>query len=223
MAQREFNKDISNYIEGRRISEDKIKDVEGIKKQAESKSVDELHPNLESGKIKVIEKEKSWMQRVFTSKPEEESEFEAEESRIEKPGYWKKFVEWLKRDEEVPVPERFEESVEKIEEKEEGLKQEDYAEEEVKELEHEKSNIIMSFVSRFRPQRKVTGLQEQIFELEDDLKAIAKITTSVMKQLAPEQLESYKKSSDFERFKVILRKRNLIREKPKSEPSSEQQ
>jgi hypothetical protein len=214
MAQREFNKEISNYIEEKRMSEERMKDVETIKKGAESKSVDELHPKLEEGRVQIVEKEDSWVKKVFKGKPAEPAaeiaEFEAAESGMIKKSFWKRFKGWLIEDDEVPLPEKFVESMEKIEKVEEELKEEGI---EDKELEKEKSNLIMRFVSRFRPERKTTALQEQIFDLEEDLKTIAKITTYVMKQLPAEQLQEYKKSRDFGTFKEILKKRNLIKER----------
>ena len=110
------------------------------------------------------------------------------------------------------MPDKFEEELEEMEQKEEELKAKGLEEEE-HELQKEKSNVIMSFVSRFRSQKQASGVQEQAFDLEEDLKTVAKITTNVMKMLPPEKLSEYKKSTDFETFKLVLKKRNLIREK----------
>jgi len=52
-----------------------------------------------------------------------------------------------------------------------------------------------------------------------DLKDIAKIALDALKQLPPQELENFKKSEDFFRFKELLQKHQLI--KPKlTEPTN---
>jgi hypothetical protein len=236
MSQKEFNRDIGEYLEHRKLSEDKPKNFEKIKKQAPDQTVAEAHPELEEGKVQVISKEEPWLRRIVESvksrtkekpkeevepKTEEDREFEAEEAKLEHDlgrSYWRRFVDWLKT-EKVASGEEFAEAMEKVEEKEQELKREESTiEEQEREVQKERSRLIWDFVARFRPGRKMSALQEQVFDLEEDLKNMAKITTAVIKQLPPEQIHLYKNSKDFELFKEILRKRNLIKEQ-----TSEQQ
>jgi len=48
-------------------------------------------------------------------------------------------------------------------------------------------------------------------ELMDDLKRVSKTALGLAKQLSPEQLESFKRSAEYDELKNILKKRNLIK------------
>lgn len=237
MTQKDFNKDIGAYLKQRREGEIKIVDFERIKRQAPTQAVSELHPNLEDGKVHIIEKEPGWIRKLVTKRAEPENvkevtetEFEREEEHIRKKmkkGYWSRLVNWIRQEElPAPTPKEFEKEMEELEEKEEEIKESGAEKEEVKDTEKElhkkRSKAIFGFIGRFRSDNRADALREQIFELEEDLKNISKITTNVMKKLPSEVLQEYKKSYEFEKFKEILKKRNLIKEKPK-EPASEQQ
>lgn len=48
-------------------------------------------------------------------------------------------------------------------------------------------------------------------ELMDDLKRVSKTALSLAKQLSPENLESFKRSPEYDELKNILKRRNLIK------------
>lgn len=78
------------------------------------------------------------------------------------------------------------------------------------------------------PQPKQPGLLSKMFKKEavneelmrehmraddalDDMKEVAKIALSMIKQLPDEQLKAFKNSPDFERLKTLLKKHELIK------------
>jgi hypothetical protein len=48
-------------------------------------------------------------------------------------------------------------------------------------------------------------------EVKSDMKDIAKISADILKKLDPKKLEEFKKTQDFEKFKEILKRHNMIR------------
>jgi hypothetical protein len=48
-------------------------------------------------------------------------------------------------------------------------------------------------------------------EVKSDMKNIAKISADILKKLDPKKLEEFKKTPDFDKFKEILKKHNMIR------------
>ena len=48
-------------------------------------------------------------------------------------------------------------------------------------------------------------------ELMDDLKRVSKTALALAKQLSPENLESFKRSAEYDELKNILKRRNLIK------------
>ena len=48
-------------------------------------------------------------------------------------------------------------------------------------------------------------------EMMDDFKRVSKIALALAKQLNPENLETFKRSADYEELKTILKKHNLIK------------
>jgi hypothetical protein len=228
MSQKDFNRDIDSYINRRRTDEKPV-DLERIRKQAGSQGVDELHPGLSKDRVHVIAKDDPWLKRIVNSVTkkdeaiarqdselpvEADKEFEEEEQKLERElgtTYWSRFVNWLKgRDEAV---DDFEEKMEELDEKEHELvrKEQELAHEET-ELAEERVSAVRGFWDRFRPGRQNQALQEQLYDMQEDLKRVAKITTTVMRQIPAEQLHQYKQSNDFIEFKDILKRHNLIKE-----------
>ncbi|MFH0978930.1 MAG: hypothetical protein V1837_06555 [Candidatus Woesearchaeota archaeon] len=223
MAQKDINKDIGDYLKHRQETEIRIVDLDKIKKQASNKTVEEAHPDLEDGKVHIIQKDDSWLKKLVKKKQEAKQEeqapdFEEAEKQIEShQGYFSRFVGWVKGEElETPTPKEFEAEMEQLEEKEEEIiEHEAKDKEQIAELHAERSKSIWGFMGRFRQKEKPNVLQEEVFTLEEDLKSIAKITTNVMRKIPAEELTTYKDGEEFKRFKEILKKRNLIKEKPR--------
>lgn len=53
--------------------------------------------------------------------------------------------------------------------------------------------------------------KETISKLKEDLKEISKITLKVLKNLPKEKIDSFKNTEDFDKFKTILRKHDMIK------------
>jgi hypothetical protein len=229
MSQKDFNKDIDDYINRQRSSEDTVKDVERIKKQANAHSVEETHPGLSNKEVHVIKRDDPWLKRIVNSVtkkeeairreeaelPEEpDKEFEEEEQKLEKElgtTYWQRFVNWLKGKE--GAVDEFEGQMDELDEKEREIvrKEHELAHEET-ELAEERVSAVRGFLYRFRPRRQNEDLREQLYDVQEDMKSIAKITTTVMRQLPADKLHQYKRTGDFQDFKAILRKHNLIKD-----------
>lgn len=62
-------------------------------------------------------------------------------------------------------------------------------------------------------QPKEDPSMQKMIEMREDIKELAVIATSTFKKLPKEQFKIFKESSEFEKFKVILRKYNVIKEK----------
>ncbi|MFT4303199.1 MAG: hypothetical protein ACMXYG_01420 [Candidatus Woesearchaeota archaeon] len=58
-----------------------------------------------------------------------------------------------------------------------------------------------------------TAASANIDEIKQDLKDVAIIATATFKKLPKDQFELFKNSSDFDKFKKILKKHNIIKEK----------
>ena len=115
-------------------------------------------------------------------------------------------------------PERFVEDDSKeelTEEAEEIIEEEKEILDKEKELEIKKENFIVRFFKRFRfSKEEVEDIEGEVFSDEsvnDDLKEIAKITTSLMKIVPPKRFEEFKESDEFKKFMEILDRNNLIK------------
>jgi len=221
MTQKSLNKEITEYISRRTESDSKV-DVERIRKEAPVQSVSEAHPDLEEGKIHIIQKDDPWLKKIMKGMNKvqtvSDDEFTKEEERIKaasKKRSWSSIL--FGSDDDIPKPHEFEDEMDKIEKKEEELHEEEQTAEvikEEKELGKRKSKTIWGFIGRFRGKEEVDESgREETASLQEDMKSIAKITTNVMKKLAPEELSTLKRSAEFEQFKEILKRRNLIKEK----------
>ena len=144
----------------------------------------------------------------------EELEDLEEEVREEKKNFWqivKNFFVTETKKEDLDEGEMKE--IERLEEEYEDL---DEMEEDVEELEEQidrkKENIFkrMFGMFKFEPKEEIDEFEEE-FELNEDIKDIIKILTNWIKQLPPEKLKSFKESEDFERYKEILKRYNLIK------------
>ncbi len=67
------------------------------------------------------------------------------------------------------------------------------------------------FFSRLFSRREVEEPVIASVELMDDLKRISKTALALAKQLSPENLETFKRSAEYDELKNILKRRNLIK------------
>jgi hypothetical protein len=64
-----------------------------------------------------------------------------------------------------------------------------------------------------KDESKETAAMEEFIALKEDLKEVAIVATSAFKKLPKEQFKLFKESKDFSKFKTILKKHGIIREK----------
>jgi hypothetical protein len=67
---------------------------------------------------------------------------------------------------------------------------------------------------------KISPSIENILEMKEDLKQVAIIATAAFKKLPKEHFKLFKESDDFVKFKEILKKHNIIKEKSDDGPAS---
>lgn len=214
---RELDKEMSSYISSRRKSSRKpIKDLlKRFKKKNKSSDV-ELHPEVSAYGNDSEEIPKKSKQELEEEETELEKDFEEGSSK-------KSLFEWLREffvfekepDESLEEAgerhekEEYEEEKEKEPETEEEKLEDEYEEELEKEGWIDK--IISKIFVKTKEEETVEDAEDIISEDQQDMKAIAEIATKVMKKLPPEELKALKQSEDFETFKEILKKRELIR------------
>jgi len=54
---------------------------------------------------------------------------------------------------------------------------------------------------------------QKMIELKEDLKQVAVIATGILPKLPKDEFQAFKNSEEFARFKAILKKNNIIKEK----------
>ena len=191
------------------------------------KILDKIHHMAKRDQKKIqVEEETIPQEQIY-----QDSEFEKEEKLYEqelektKDGFWARllsiFVPENKVTEEEALEEQsaqekeqFKKELREMEKEEEKL---DKAEMRIKE---KKLGLIFNLLSKFRfagksAEEEIVKEEAREFDLYQDLKEVAKITTSLMKKIPPEEVGAMKRSPEFVRFKEILKKHGLIREEPK--------
>jgi hypothetical protein len=75
-----------------------------------------------------------------------------------------------------------------------------------------KEHILTKFFKKEEPvQEELLRTKMQAEDAVTDMKEIAKIALSMIKQLPDEQLRTFKQSPDFDKMKSILKKHELIK------------
>ena len=101
-----------------------------------------------------------------------------------------------------------EEELEEIEEEIEEVEREE------DELEEQRETLIERFLNKLRRKKPSYDeyLEEEIEkELPEDIKEIIRILHSWIQKLPPKKLQEFKASPDFQVYKEVLEKHNLIR------------
>ena len=161
--------------------------------------------------IQVYDTIKHTKKKIFnfnTKKPEEDMivGFNYDKEREEAEELEEGYEELEDLEGEMKEIERLEEEYEDLDEMEEDV------EELEEQIDRKKENIFkrMFGMFKFEPKEEIDEFEEE-FELNEDIKDIIKILTNWIKQLPPEKLKSFKESEDFERYKEILKRYNLIK------------
>ncbi|MDP7115457.1 MAG: hypothetical protein QF915_00220 [Candidatus Woesearchaeota archaeon] len=147
---------------------------------------------------------------------QEEQDFEQE---VKKSSVFDKIVSWIfgkKRKQEdldeveVESDENFKKQIDELEAEEERIEEQETA------LKKKKNMIVKDILDKFvdRIELKDDGTDDE------ELKELAKITIKVIKKLSKSELDAFKDSYEFTRFKEILTSHNLL--KTKKEESKQQ-
>ncbi|MBN1156773.1 hypothetical protein JXA85_04095 [Candidatus Woesearchaeota archaeon] len=134
------------------------------------------------------------------------------------------FANWRRKKEKMEsakkVEERFEEEMEQLDEKEEELIEEEA------EIKQKKKNLLSRFIRALgfgSDEEEVTeedyeqevevekSEHEKYNEILNDMKLLGKLSVGMLKMVPKKDLQRYKESEDFEVFKEILKKYNLIK------------
>lgn len=178
------------------------------------------------------EKKKQEKKKSVESEREFEQEYDEISHEEEKKGLWSRFCSLFSTD----VNESYEDidDEEKIEREESEEKVETFKEESVDTEVVSKPSAWGGFlnffgigieenyeddkinVSEVQMKPKNDSSVEKMVEMKQDLKEIAIIATAAFKKLPKEQFELFKNSSDFNKFKKLLEKHNVIKTKETS-------
>lgn len=215
IASDDFNKDLSKYIGSRRrlgkpFHIQVYKYVKDTKNRLSKIRVTKPEEKEEETPIEIEIEETEEPQEI----EEEYKEIEEEVKKENKP-FWSFFTDIFKTEPKEEIgPEK---GIEEAEELEEDYKELEEMEENVEELEDEieekKESIFRRLFDIFKTEPKEEIIEEvqDEYTLNEDVKDALKILTGWLKQLPPEKLKRFKESEDFEKYKEILKKYNLIK------------
>jgi hypothetical protein len=207
---KDLDKEMSSYISFLRKKEKKgisaiFKGLKGKKK----KSSADLHPEVEAYGGEKHKKSKEEAEK-------EEKDMEMEYEKEPKP---RTFWGWLKgrlvfeKEHDESLEDAAEEQMEETARKESQEIEEEIEEEYQEEVEKEGwfTSLMNKVFVKSREEEELEEVSDELAEDVQDMKAIAEITTNVMKMLPPEKMKELKEGEDFQQFKEILKKRNLIK------------
>ena len=208
----EFNRELSKYISSRRtLGKPFHVQVYNVIKQTKSRLTNINFPKPKEKEEEAVEIEIE--ETEPTEEAEEDIKIEEEVKKENKP-FWSFFTDIFKTEPKLAEPE---ENLEEAEELEEEYKDLEGMEEDVEELEDEieekKESVFRRLFNIFKtkPKEEIIEEVQDEYTLNEDVKDALKILTNWLKQLPPEKLKRFKESPDFEKYKEILKKYNLIK------------
>ncbi len=152
------------------------------------------------------------------AKEYEELEDIEEEVKQEKKSFWSFLTEAFRtknNDEEINSEDLKE--MEDLKEEKEELEDEYFELEELEDEIEEKKESIFKKISRIflsgekEPREEVVEEVIEQYKLDEDIKDTFKILTNWIQKLPPVELKNFKKSEDFEKYKEVLKKYNMIK------------
>lgn len=196
IAQKAFNEDMDRYIRNLRKSD--------------------------SGSTKKF----SWLKANSSERVPELFEDEVHVEYRE-PSFWRKIFAWRRRqkmDELDDVPEDQKAKLEELEGEIEAIEDEESQIEDMEEdLERRRQGLLKTFFSRlgfFGGSRRIYFEEEYDVpeenlkpQFDEDVKEVLKITHGWLEKLPIRQKKAFKESEDFEKYKEILLKYGLVKEK----------
>lgn len=203
IGQKSFNDEMEKYLEGLR----KKSGDSGSKFKLFKGYVDEEVPDMNDKEVHVEYKEPSFFRKLFRIKRKERIEDSSEDLSPE----------------EMDKLESMEDEVEAIEEKEDEL------EEMEEELEERRESILQKIMFSLKLAKRkhdheleedFEEREEQVHELEEDVKNVLKIAHSWLEKLPPRAKKEFKTSNDFEKYKGILEKYGLVKPKEEVKPKT---
>jgi hypothetical protein len=246
MGTKEFNSFMDNYIDDVRnkkpepfLTDKKKQEPEEVPEGVNSNSVYVIRkPKTFLEKVKEFftatdeedfqEKEKQ--EKEASAEDEQEFEQEYDEiSKEEKQGFWSRVFSFFTGNVNEAYEDIDEEHLEEKKVEEKLVTSEDIEKMPEKEPEVEDKSIWQKILAFFglgipeeyedeqqQEEAKEDPGMEKYIELKEDFKEIAVIATSAFKRLPKEQFKMFKESTDFDKFKKILKKHNIIKEKGES-------
>tara|TARA_Y100000310_G_scaffold345638_2_gene467585 strand:- start:9064 stop:9891 length:828 start_codon:yes stop_codon:yes gene_type:complete len=256
MSQRDFNRNMNDYLSSRRgtslkeqflsaFKKDKTKPAHHTQSHKEEPAIPE-EKVFEGGTVEIIEEEtltfldkvkaflgfsksKQDEEVVDLSQHEEVSEQEQEiyqheeeefKEDVQKSSFFDTLVRWIfgkKEHQEEEIMEEtgseddFRRKIEDLEHEEEKIEEQEII------LKKRKNEILKDILDRFvgRVEFKESNPDKE------ELKELAKITVSIIKKLQHKELEEFKNSYEFTRFKEILESQSLLRKKGESQEKPE--
>ncbi|RME52737.1 hypothetical protein D6783_03905 [Candidatus Woesearchaeota archaeon] len=157
---------------------------------------------LEDSQVHVFKREPSWLDRLFRrSEPVETEELDEDLTPEE--------LEKLKKMEE------------EIEQSKKRAKQEHMTEAEEEAYEETLLTRFFNYLKgarrrqRYIEELEEAPVQEHIYIIPEDVKDVLKLLNKWLNKLSKRNLESFKKSPDFQRYKAVLEKYDLVKKKTK--------
>jgi hypothetical protein len=219
----DFNRDLSKYINERRTKDKPIHlQISEFIKQTRKTMSSLTKPKKDD--YQDFNKDEDEAVEIEVEKPEklveeyEELDSMEEDIKEKKKSFWSFFTDAFKLnlgdEEDLDNAELTEEAKELIEENDE-LK-EDYEElEDLEEdVEEEKEGILQKLMSFFSTSKEEPEIIEEVrdeFSLNDDIKDAFRFLTKWIEKLPEKELKKFKESEDFEKYKQVLRKYNMIK------------
>lgn len=244
MVGRDFNQTMDSYLE--RVRSDKSISYNTSKKKGKLEEEESVPKGITATSIYIIKKPKAWWLKLverFTVKEEEdfeerpreektesaesEQEFEQEYDEIKQDEKKLTFFQRIARFFSSDVEEEYQDIDDEEKVETEGLERsqeitEKRKKQRKKPLSHRFLRILGINFEDEEPvieaaEIKDTPSAEKMMEMKSDMKEIAIIATAAFKQLPKDRFELFKSSSDFNKFKEILRKNNIIKSSDKNE------
>jgi len=180
------------------------------------------------------EKFKEQPREEIDSTSKEETEFEQEYEEIKTEEKKSGFIEWLKSLFASNVNDTYEEldeipaeEVAKVIQEDSINKETTDENEQIEDIREEKKGFFAKILDFFgisveddeyeqdqtTKEKVVSASEQEIIEMKQDMKDVAIISTAAFKRLPKEQFKLFKESNDFAKFKVILKKHGIIKEK----------
>ena len=217
IADDDFNKELSKYISARRTMGKPfhVQIIDYVKETRKSMSKprpEELMEKVDEAVEIEVEKPEELMEEY------QDLENIEEEIKKEKKSFWSFFIDAFKTEVEETedlspeeVAKVMEEVKEETEEFEEEYHELDDMEEEIEEKKDNIFNKLARFFSTEKNEPEIIDEVRNEFTLNDDVKEAFRVLTKWIEKLPEKELNKFKDSEDFETYKSVLKRYNMIK------------